>query len=209
MNTDFDQIVLDIANRPVTGSWDRIRRYCGLSWSGGEPETWAFAYYDAITTDPDTFGPIDVVVTSALHPGLSRTDLAAFVDRRCDIDAWLADVASDTHLVGRAPATLERLHDLRTFDDRISLTLLSKVLHRKRPNAVPLVDGEVLDAYRPVTGERTATAAWDPLVDAIADDLDRNTGPLDAMATQVTSELGVTLTPLRALDIAIWTRSTR
>jgi hypothetical protein len=67
MTTDLDHLALTLGGRPVHGSWDRIRRYCGIPWSGGPPETWAFPYYDALAIDPDTLEPVDVLATSALH----------------------------------------------------------------------------------------------------------------------------------------------
>jgi hypothetical protein len=54
---------------------------------------------------------------------------------------------------------------------------------------------------------RSATAAWRPLLDVIAGDLDRNAEPLNAMASALDDELGTALSPLRLLDLALWTRS--
>ena len=42
---------LVLAGRAIPDAGDRIRRYCGLPWSGGPPETWAYRYYDAVPTD--------------------------------------------------------------------------------------------------------------------------------------------------------------
>lgn len=36
------------AGREVPRALDRVRRYCGLPWSGGPPETWAWQFYDAL-----------------------------------------------------------------------------------------------------------------------------------------------------------------
>lgn len=207
MTTDLDHLALTLGGRPVHGSWDRIRRYCGLPWSGGPPETWAFPYYDAIVTDPGALEPIDVLASSALHVGLNQPELAAFAERRVDLEAWLTAIPPATQLIDRDPAVADLLHTLPTFDERISTTLLAKVLHRKRPHLVPLVDRDVLDHYRPVTGVRSATAAWRPLLDVIAGDLDRNAEPLNAMASALDDELGTALSPLRLLDLALWTRS--
>jgi hypothetical protein len=207
MTTDLDHLALTLAGRPVHGSWDRIRRYCGLPWSGGPPETWAFPYYDAIVTDPETLEPVDVLATSALHVGLTRPELSAFSERRADLEQWLAAIPASTHLADQDGGVLELLHALPTFDERISTTLLAKVLHRKRPHLVPLVDRDVLDHYRPVTGVRSAIAAWRPLLDVIAGDLDRNAEPLNAMASALDDELGTALSPLRLMDLALWTRS--
>lgn len=45
------------AGREIPDGLDRIRRYCGLSWSGGEPETWAWRYYDVIPAPMTMWSP--------------------------------------------------------------------------------------------------------------------------------------------------------
>ena len=63
--------------RELPDALDRIRRYCGLPWSGGAPETWAWHFDDEVpTADDDDVIPTDVLCASSLHPGLSRADLA-------------------------------------------------------------------------------------------------------------------------------------
>lgn len=85
-----------------------------------------------------------------------------------------------------------------------SLTLLTKVLHRKRPFLVPLIDRHVVDRYRPITGQRKPTAAWPGLVKALATDLDSNAAALAEIRAQLCSALGSDVSPLRLCDIAIW-----
>ena len=82
MNSNAATAGLVLAGVPSPHAVDRVRRYCGLPWSGGPPETWAFRYFDAIETDGDRLEPTDVVSAAALHPGVSRSDLTFFHDRR-------------------------------------------------------------------------------------------------------------------------------
>jgi hypothetical protein len=66
---ELRSLVVQIGGRPVEGGWDRMARYCGLPWSGGDDETWAFRYYDAIPSPrPDTVRPVDVLATGASFP---------------------------------------------------------------------------------------------------------------------------------------------
>jgi hypothetical protein len=145
--------------------------------------------------------PVDVLAAAALHPGLSRDDLAWFEDHRASLDGWLADVAPQAQLGD--PDTRIALEQLCEFDG-VTLTLLAKVLHRKRPHLVPLVDRHVVDRYRPITGQRKPLEAWPGLLDALVVDLEQNTDALFAIRTELWDELGVDVSALRICDIAIW-----
>lgn len=201
MNTSSNTGRLVLAGHPHHRALDHVRRFCGLEWSGGTPETWAFRYYDLVETDPSRMDPVDVLAAAALHPGLSRDDLAWFEDHRGALDGWLADVAPDARLGGSdARIALEQLLEF----DGVTLTLLTKVLHRKRPHLVPLVDRHVVDRYRSITGERKPVEAWPGLLDALVVDLERNSDGLVAIRTELWNELGVDVSALRICDIAIW-----
>lgn len=200
--------ILVLAGRQVPDVTDRVRRYCGLPWSGGGPEIWAFRYYDAIrSADPGRVEPIDVVVTGALHPNLSRPDLTYFADEGPALEAWLAGVPDDVDLGAAADDVLERLAELARWDVPAGLSIRTKVLHRKRPRLIPLFDRAVVDWYRPVTGERAAVSAWAPLLRALRADLGRadNQAVLDGIADELRPALGATVpTRLRMADVAIW-----
>jgi hypothetical protein len=201
MNTSSNTGGLVLAGHPHPRALDHVRRFCGLDWSGGASETWAFRYYDLVETDPNRMDPVDVLAAAALHPGLSRDDLAWFEDHRASLDGWLADVAPQAQLGD--PDTRIALEQLCEFDG-VTLTLLAKVLHRKRPHLVPLVDRHVVDRYRPITGQRKPLEAWPGLLDALVVDLEQNTDALFAIRTELWDELGVDVSALRICDIAIW-----
>lgn len=201
----LETLDLRVAGRPLISPWDRLRRYCGLPWSGGAGETWAYRYYDAVDTDPAVVGPVDVLATAALHPRLSRQDLAYFHDNATHVNQWLAAVPSDVPLRSADDATLRHLDGLLEWPDAPSLSLLTKVLHRKRPDLIPLVDRHILDWYRPIMGERSATAAWPALLRALQPDLDRrNALHLAFMNVTLETLLGRAMGHLRVLDISIW-----
>jgi hypothetical protein len=197
---------LVLAGRAIPDALDHVRRYCGLAWSGGPPETWAYRYFDVIGTDPCVLEPTDVVCAAALHPGISRDDLAFFHDRKAAIDAWLQAVGVDADI--RTPGAGDALQRLLEFDAP-SFTLLTKVLHHKRPNLVPMVDRHVIDRYRPITGERRPELAWPGLVEAIRSDLEQNEAALGAITTELDQVLDITPSPLRICDIAIWMEARR
>lgn len=207
---------LTAAGREIPDALDRIRRYCGLPWSGGEPETWGWHYYDAVPTPHDNHvTPVDVLCASALHPGLSRTDLAFFRERGDEVAQWLAGVPVETRFWELTDAELDHLASLPEALPGPSVSLLSKVLHRKRPRLIPLLDRHVIDWYRPLTGKRPAGEAWEPLVRVIAEEETseherrlRYAIATTKLAEQLRPDVDLDDRPviswLRATDIAIW-----
>lgn len=195
-----------IAGRPVGWSeaLTRVQRYCGLPWDDNPPETWAFRYYDEITTDPTEIVPEDVTCAAALHPGISRDDLAYFWDHREDLTGWLEPFPVDLHLRSADDAVIAQLAELPVRFPGASLTLLSKVLHRKRPWLIPLIDREIIDWYRPLTGQRRAVDAWEPLLHHLAQDLQTNRDPLAEFRLVLCMLHNVTVSDLRTIDIVIW-----
>ncbi|MDQ6949085.1 MAG: DUF6308 family protein [Actinomycetota bacterium] len=202
------------AGRPIVAVDDLVRRYCGLTWSGNPPEVWAYAYFDAVPTSGGSVEPVDVLACAALHPGLSQQNLAWFVEAKEAIDGTLARLPESTTLETADGKTLDALealpelaaHGTPQSNNGVGMSLLTKVLHRKRPGLVPLLDRAVSDRYRFVTG-RKGVAAWPPLVHALRSDLcnDVNRRVLHGVREQVAVELRSSVpSDLRLLDIAIW-----
>ncbi len=96
----------------------------------------------------------------------------------------------------------------------LSISLLSKVLHRKRPHLIPLLDRHIIDWYRPLTGKRAAAEAWPPLVRSLrSEELDLERRHLmstalnrieDALWPAMDRDDRPGLSWIRAVDIAIW-----
>jgi hypothetical protein len=205
MNDSLTELTVSLAGRQLAGVWDLVSRYCGLPWSGGDAEVWAFAYYDNTPIAPaNEVTAVDVAVAGVLQSGLSRTDLAFFVAQRDRIGSWLEDVPVDVPLHLLDDTALRCVTGLATWDG-VGLSLLTKVLHRKRPAAVPLVERHVIDLYRPVTGERSVIAAYPAIVHAVRSDLAAGAlEPLTMISDRLHALTGQRLSPLRVADIAIW-----
>lgn len=210
MTEQLEQFDLVVGGRPVRRAWDNLLRYCGLPWSGEAPETWAYRYYDLVETEPDLVGPVDVLAAAALHPGLSRADLTYFSDHAERLSNWVASLPRDVRLRDSSDDVIGQMAELTAWEDAPSVALLSKVLHRKRPELIPLVDRHVLDWYRPITGERSAAGAWRPLLEALRADLDgENAVLLAIMKVELDKMLRRGPSHLRMLDITIWMTSRR
>jgi hypothetical protein len=78
------------------------------------------------------------------------------------------------------------------------------VLHRKRPWLIPMLDREIIDWYRPMTGQRRAVDAWEPLLHHLRDDLETNRNMLAEPRAVLHMLHGVSITDLRTVDIVIW-----
>ncbi len=211
----MDDVPVVAAGREIPDALDRIRRYCGLRWSGGRPETWAWPYFDTVpTAHDDSVTAVDVLCAAALHPGLSRDDLAYFLERRDDVTAWLRVVPADRRLWELSEGDVQHIAALPVDLSGPSISLLSRVLHRKRPHAIPLVDRHVIDWYRPVIHKRAAIEAWEPLVRAMRiEQLDGERRSITDIALGgLEQELWPDANPderprlswIRAVDIAIW-----
>jgi hypothetical protein len=205
-------LALAVGGRVVPDAIDVVRRYAGLDWSGGGPEVWAFQYFDRIPAVLDNVvSPVDVLCAASMHPGLSRDDLAFFVDQKDELSAWLDVVDPNLTLWDSDDRVLRNVESLASFEPAVTLSLLTKVLHRKRPRLIPLLDRHVVDFYRPITGERRPVLAWPGLLRAIRADLGspelrllvQTAAEMSGAMTRV-GDADATIGLLRFIDIAIW-----
>lgn len=87
-------------------------------------------------------------------------------------------------------------------------TVVSKVLHRKRPDLVPLYDSRIFEAYTaPGALPRSTDRAWADFIADLCrqmrDDLRAETAAFDALEQLAAGE-GKPVTRLRILDILVW-----
>lgn len=192
--------------RPIDDAWERIRRYCGAPDHDGRSETWAFQFYDAVDSDPAALAPVDLLVASALHPGITRTHLEHYVGGQQAMADWLATLPTDLRLDDADESLLDELATLSLRWRGLGLSLASKVLHRKRPELLPLIDRHVLDRYRLLLPGKRADRpeVLRALLEALGADLRRNAEPLAQICNHIRDAGLPRLTPLRALDIAVW-----
>jgi hypothetical protein len=87
-------------------------------------------------------------------------------------------------------------------------TILSKVLHRKRPDLVPLYDSRIFESYTaPGAIERSTHRSWREFMSLLCaqmrDDLQAEATAFDELVG-VAGDAGALLTRLRILDILVW-----
>lgn len=173
---------------------------------------YAWPAYDTLVTN----GSASLVTGDLLAPTLLEVHMdAARFGALYDMRTILADVAnlpacglaeaSDDDV--RAVAALFR--GLDEHRKHVRGTIVSKVLHRKRPDLVPLYDSHIDHGYRasgrlPYERQGTWVEYMCDLYRLMRDDLQREADAFAALRTFASSERGADLTTLRILDILVW-----
>lgn len=179
-------------------------------------EHWSYPGYDGYPGGPTT----DVSEQDLLGPAL----LNAGLRRLRSFDEFRGAIPLVNERLGRIPEDASLRHaevDLAAIADLlgivgspgiygVSLTTFTKVVHRKRPAAIPLYDEHVRRCYQdighapvpPQKGRswRDFALAW---VHAVRQDLVQQYDVWTSLA-QLKPAGGPTITPLRALDIVAW-----
>ena len=143
--------------------------------------------------DPARFGVLVAMLPDLAAVGdLPKTGMA---------DASDADIAQVAALFGVLDSERFRRRGVRG-------TIVSKVLHRKRPDLVPLYDSRIDAGYRtsgklPTDPHGSWVEFMGVLCTLMRDDLQRESANFDALLS-LAKERGAELTPLRVLDILVW-----
>lgn len=193
-----------------------LREYVGDYLSGNEK--WAYPAYDSYLgyPDPRVVGDADLLAVSLLNAG--QKPLPTFYTFRRllePINERFKNPVPVGQLEDAGEVTLEAIADLFGVLDecsptpQVGKTKLSKVLHRKLPDLIPLFDRNVFRTYSegdnaPLPKDRTRShrdyfRAWLPLVQ---DDLKRHQDFWDEVVGMAL--LNTPISRLRALDIVAW-----
>jgi hypothetical protein len=199
-------------------------RLCGGALEVADPEAVLVDYLDPRheTAYPD----YDALVTNG-SPALVDSDLLAPALLNAPVDrvrfrllqsmlprlAAVAELpqvplqeASDDDVEAVA-ALYEVLDDERFRRGGVRGTILAKVLHRKRPDLVPLYDSVIFEAYTRSVIDRLTERSWVEFMRrlclAMRADLRAHRAEFDHLV-EVTRTFGTELTPLRILDILVW-----
>ena len=199
-------LTIDLPSGPViSDAVDRMLRFCREE----------YPYYDALPSgDPDQVEPLDVLAAVAVngffnanaatirgvHRGLAGacTPLLSAIPRDADLLASHPPFPDVAALLGAAVSV-----------PKILIPVATKVLHRKRPALIPILDNVVLAHYLgrlpPATQDksRAATVAVDVL-GKFRDDLVAVRSEVDLVVTSLAAA-GFLLSPARVLEILLWT----
>lgn len=177
---------------------------------------WAYPAYDSYTGTPgELVGDADLLAVCLLNAGQKM--IPAYYGMQ-KLVSTMNDKMMNPVLVGdfadAGPETLSAIADLFGILDscptpQVGKTKLLKVLHRKRPNLIPLFDASIRRCYselgsRPVPGvkhrlHRDFAVAWLPF---LQHDLREQQEFWDEIVGMADPD--VPITPLRAIDIVGW-----
>lgn len=188
----------------------RLLRFCGEEYE----------YYDAVPAcDPNRIEPLDVLASVGIN---SRLDTAAKVrtvhrGMSASVNPLLESIPEDAAL--HTFSSLDTLHELLAAAMTSKFVLLAtatKVLHRKRPALIPIMDSVVAGHYvRDEPAEkallqrswenRTAAADIGRLtIGRLRDDVVEGFSMLDELRDALSAE-GCVLSHVRVMDILVWT----
>jgi hypothetical protein len=125
--------------------------------------------------------------------------------------ADLPDVAlqdADQAAIGQVAGLFAVLDQAPYAGRGVRGTIISKVLHRKRPDLLPLYDSRIFESYTaPGAIPRAAHRSWREFMELLCtqmrDDLRAERPAFDELV-QVAADAGAPLTRLRILDILVW-----
>jgi hypothetical protein len=175
--------------------------------------------YDRLETgtSPSELGGADWLAPNLLNAPVKLKEFAVLTSVHEPMEHALRRVPPDLDLMTADDRDLEPLRALFAVLDElksrragIGAVIFSKVLHRKRPGSIPIIDVNVLSCYQdhptradspiPYVRDRTWSDFVVLLAQAMRDDL--HSAP--DVWTQLALRANPPLTRLRALDIVAW-----
>ncbi len=179
---------------------ERLQAYC-------EEE---YDLYDAVPVIQNSqLSILDIVLTTSVNGNLTASDVGRIWRRRAEIEEPLADVDSQASLLdGNWPRQqVVRLLTAACAIPSVKLAVATKILHKKRPTLVPMIDSVILQYYF----RRRPYERWPAYGEIAAQVMDQFRNDLLAVITDLQATLnalqlqnGWSLTPVRALEILVW-----
>ena len=176
--------------------------------------SWSFPAYDRLVTngsavlvDGDLLAPVLIGTAVDRDRFLLLRELMPRIAGVADLPpVALQDAGDDA--VAAVAALFSVLDDAPYAGRGVRGTILSKVLHRKRPDLVPLYDSRIFESYTaPGVVERSASRSWRDfmglLLRQMRADLRAEAEGFTALE-RVAAGAGAELTRLRILDVLVW-----
>lgn len=183
---------------------------------------YAYPHYDGLVTNgrEDLLCTGDLLAPSLLGAPVeldrmaTLTALMPLLQRGLDeLPPGATILDASPELLAKVAALYDPLDDPSVNDPDLKGSLLAKVLHRKRPELIPLFDSRVRDFYRSEgaippapRGSRTFREYMELLVPVISEDVREHAEEFTRLARLAPPD-GPRLTPLRVLDIVVWMSS--
>ena len=179
-------------------------------------------FYDGVRLPSDNFftkAQLLMAIEASNHigariPYYDETLLVKpLINKMTDINTWLSRIPADTvitddseHISWDAISRLFQLFDMKYM----SLARKTKILHKKRPNLIPILDSVLeLDYCYPIIGDCKGVSGSDWAIKCIVElkkDIDTNKDELTELQRTLSIKYEYTydVSLLRLLDILIW-----
>lgn len=189
---------------------ERIQQFCAEE----------YPYYDAIPSPTaDEISPIDVLATVAVNAFYSANAAAMRRVHRelaAACDPLLPAIPQDADLLTFDPslATVEGLLHSAIQVPGVLTPVATKVLHRKRPRLIPILDNVVLAHYLSATPQKLPSATQDKrraagvavrVLTQFRDDLKGTYHVIEPIRQRLLQD-GYDLSPVRILEVLLWTQ---
>jgi hypothetical protein len=184
---------------------DRMLRFCREE----------YAYYDALPSgDPNRVEPLDVLAAVAVN-GFLGANAATIRDVHRGLaaacDPLLPSISRNADLLAIDPSFADVAALLRAAVavPRVLIPVATKVLHRKRPALIPMLDNVILAHYLgrlpPATQDKSrAVGVAVEVLKMFRVDLDVVRSEVEAVVDDLTAA-GFALSPVRVLEVLLWT----
>ena len=162
--------------------------------------------------EPFSFDERDLRLANRGGARISAVEIAAILQRRCEIERALREIHPDASLTDRSRSIpwllLGQLFEAFTDIRGVGFSKATKALHPKRPALIPMLDS-VVQAYL-TAGEPALSGTFGErateLVRRYKRDLGRNRAALRNLRREL-AEHGFQVTEVRILDLLIWSVS--
>jgi hypothetical protein len=179
-----------------------------------------YAYYDGIpSADPDHVTPEDVLVTVAVNSFVNNAAKVRRVHRglAAACDPLLAGIPAEASLLDSDLPLTEvggLLHAAVQVPE-VLVAVATKVLHRKRPALIPMLDDVVIGYYLAALGradlrgrtqdKRHAASVAMIVLGAFRDDLLAVSAEVEKLRLAL-AEVGFPVSPVRLMEVLIWSQ---
>jgi hypothetical protein len=173
-------------------------------------------YYDGVPNgDWDRIEPVDVLVTVAVNSFVSDAAKVRRIHRGMAVacDLLLGKIPRDAGLIGTESSVVEQLIAAACSVPGVLVPVATKVLHRKRPALVPMLDNVVLRYYvehlgRPELIDRSQDKSKAASVATIAlQEFKEDLRQAEPMLTELVDRLEqerMPVTTVRLLELLLW-----
>ena len=183
---------------------DKVLRFC--------EEDSSYEAYDRFdVAQDDSLSDLNVLVANNIRAGMDGRAFLTFKQNRAKIQAALESLPVGARLHHPWPneqSMWRVIQDayLACWGHQVGPTRITKVLHKKRPRLIPLIDRVVVIGryYKSYPGRpRVGVGGMMGVTRTIREDMMANAAALRRLQKEL-EEKGITLTQVRLFDILLW-----